>query len=62
LVADGRFKDHQQDEGEQRIIPVLIQAPQQHTQDLKDKKGRHGMFLEKVPKRRKRDVKHIFTP
>lgn len=50
LENDGAFKDHQHEGSEQRIVPILVQAPERDAEHLEDKKGRHGMLSEKFSK------------
>ena len=46
LPDDGGFKDDEHEEGEDRVVPVLVQTPESDTKDLEDEEWGHGMFFE----------------
>ncbi len=45
LEADGGLEDDEEDEREDGVVPVLVQAPEQDAQDLEDEEGRHRVLL-----------------
>ena len=55
----GHFKGNQHEQGEQRVVPLFVHAPQGDTEDLKHKERRHGVLLEQLHERRDRDVKAV---
>jgi hypothetical protein len=45
LEADGGLEDDEEDEREDGVVPVLVQAPEQDAQHLKDEEGRDRVLL-----------------
>lgn len=52
LPDDSTLKNNQHKQGEQTIVPVLVQAPQSHAEDLENKERRGSMLSEQGSKRR----------
>jgi len=48
LPDDGGLKYDQHEQGEERVVPVLIQAPKSDTENLENEEGGDGVFLEKL--------------
>lgn len=48
LPDDSGLKDDQHDEGEDGVVPVLVQAPKGNTEDLEDEEGCNSVFLEEL--------------
>ena len=46
LEADGGLEDDEEDEREDGVVPVLVQAPEQDAQDLEDEEGCHRVLLQ----------------
>jgi hypothetical protein len=46
LPHHSAFENEEHEEGEKRIVPILIQTPQSDTKDLEDEEWRNGVFLE----------------
>eukprot|EP00968_Pinguiococcus_pyrenoidosus_P006804 scaffold447_cov307-Pinguiococcus_pyrenoidosus.AAC.84 len=58
----GGLEDHQHDQREERVDPVVIQRPQQHAQDLEQEERRGGLLEEQLQELRLGDVAHVPTP
>ena len=50
LPNDSALEDNQHEEGEQRVVPVLIQHPKSNTEDLENEERRNSMLLEELEK------------
>lgn len=61
LEDNGTFEDHQHERGEERIVPVLVQAPQSHTEHLKDEEWGHGMLSEQLGELGNGDVTFVVS-
>lgn len=59
LIDDGALEHDKHEQRKQAIIPILIQAPQRHTEDLEHEERRGRMFPKQLGERRNRDVKLI---
>lgn len=59
LPDDRRLEDDQHDQGEDRVVPVFIQAPKSNTKDLEDEEWSDGMFLEEFRERRFGNVEPV---
>eukprot|EP00965_Chrysotila_dentata_P122588 4051637-Pleurochrysis_carterae.AAC.1 len=57
----GALEDHQHQQREERVVPVVVKRPQDHAQDLKHEKRRECMLLEQRTKGRPRDAKVVQT-
>jgi len=56
------FEEHQHDEGKDRIVPVLVQAPQPNAHHLKHKHGRNRVLGHQVPKERHGNFHGVAAP
>lgn len=57
----GCFKDHQHNQSEKRIVPILVQAPQADTKDLEHKEWSNRMLFEEVDEGRHRNLEPLKT-
>jgi hypothetical protein len=61
LEDDGAFKDDQHEEGEERVVPVLVQTPETDTEELEHKEGRHRVLAKDFPEAWHRDVERVLA-
>lgn len=59
LEDDGALKNDEHEEGEKRVVPVLVEHPQADAEDLEHKKGRDGVLGKEAEERRHGDVKRV---
>lgn len=59
LPDNGAFEYDKHEQGEQTVIPILIETPEGDTEYLKDKERRCSVFAKELRKGRDGDVKFI---
>ena len=50
LLDQYGLKGDEHKQGEQAVVPVLVQAPQAHTEHLEDEEGGGGSLSKQLPK------------
>ena len=57
----GTLESHEHDEGEERVVPVIVEQPETDTEDLEDKERRDGMLLPQLGEAWHRNVESIIS-
>ena len=61
LKHDGAFKDKNHAKSEERILPIFVQAPKQHGEELKNAEGREKLLLVKAHEVRLLHIEQVVT-
>ncbi len=61
LPDDSALEDNQHEEGEQTVIPILVQAPECHTENLENEERSGCLFREQFGERWDRNVELVFA-
>ncbi|KAI6750013.1 hypothetical protein HG531_007278 [Fusarium graminearum] len=59
LPDDGALENDEHKEGEERIVPILIEHPKSNTEDLKDEEWCNGVLLEQFGKGGNGDIEGV---
>ncbi len=59
LPDNSAFEDDKHEGGKETIVPVFVQAPESHTEKLKDKERSGSMFAEQFCERGDRNVEFV---
>ncbi len=61
LPHHGALEHDQHEEGEKRVVPILVQHPQADAEDLEDEEGRYRMLLEELGEGGHGDIEGVDT-
>lgn len=59
LEYNGALEHNQHEQGEQTVVPILVETPEGDAEDLEDEEGGSSMFTEEFCKRGNRDVEFV---
>lgn len=59
LPHNRALESDKHEQGEDRVVPVLVETPQADTEQLEDEERRHSVLLEQLAERRDGDVERV---